>query len=322
MPKNVAIACQGGGSHTAFTAGALARLVPAVYERGHRLVGLSGASGGAISATTAWYSLLTEGPDGVYDDLCAFWDDIAAMGFDRVGNDVLVNWSRVANAGLPVPKFSPYNVPAGRWAQRELRDTLEDHIDFARLPYLVSSDDPRMVVGTVDINAGEFETFENGAITSKALLASAAVPDLFPAVKIQDHWHWDGLFSQNPPIHELMETDTEHKPDELWVIQINPQNRKGEPKSLVDIADRRNELSGNLSLNQELRFIEQVNRWVERGLLPEEQFRYTEISRLQFGRTLSASSKLDRSEGFIEDLFAAGEERAERFLAQRRTSTS
>jgi hypothetical protein len=40
------------------------------------------------------------------------------------------------------------------------------------------------------------------------------------------------------------------------VIQINPRQRDTEPTTLAEIADRRNELSGNLSLYQELAFIE------------------------------------------------------------------
>ena len=58
----VAIACQGGGSHTAFTAGVLDRLLsdPAL-EREVDLVGLSGTSGGAVCALLAWYG--REHPD-------------------------------------------------------------------------------------------------------------------------------------------------------------------------------------------------------------------------------------------------------------------
>jgi predicted acylesterase/phospholipase RssA len=51
----VAIACQGGGSHTAFTAGALKRLLA---DERYEVVALSGTSGGAICAVLAWYALL------------------------------------------------------------------------------------------------------------------------------------------------------------------------------------------------------------------------------------------------------------------------
>ncbi|SHN64170.1 Patatin-like phospholipase [Geodermatophilus obscurus] len=52
----VVIACQGGGSHTAFTAGVLHRLLVA---EDHRIVALSGTSGGAICALLAGYGPLT-----------------------------------------------------------------------------------------------------------------------------------------------------------------------------------------------------------------------------------------------------------------------
>jgi hypothetical protein len=59
----VTIACQGGGSHTASTAGVLARL----FEDGlpdHEIAGLSGTSGGAICAVPAWSALRAGDPAG------------------------------------------------------------------------------------------------------------------------------------------------------------------------------------------------------------------------------------------------------------------
>ena len=46
----VAIACQGGGSHTAFTAGVLRRLFDSDDIARYDVVGLSGTSGGAVCA--------------------------------------------------------------------------------------------------------------------------------------------------------------------------------------------------------------------------------------------------------------------------------
>jgi hypothetical protein len=61
-PKRVAIACQGGGSHTAFTAGVLKRLLGPEELAGVEVVGLSGTSGGAVCALLAWYALLDDDP--------------------------------------------------------------------------------------------------------------------------------------------------------------------------------------------------------------------------------------------------------------------
>jgi NTE family protein len=48
--KRVAIACQGGGSHTAFTAGVLKGLLRSGLLQEHEVVALSGTSGGAVCA--------------------------------------------------------------------------------------------------------------------------------------------------------------------------------------------------------------------------------------------------------------------------------
>ena len=141
-----------------------------------------------------------------------------------------------------------------------------------------------------------------------AVLASAAVPLLFRAVEVGGRHYWDGLFSQNPPVRQLPDAG----PDEIWVIRINPRGRRTEPKTVGDIADRRNELAGNLSLEQELHFIRKVNEWADRLGHP---YRRIEIREMTLDLDLDLASKLDRRPAFIRRLFAAGQEQAGSFLA-------
>ena len=58
MKRKVAIACQGGGSHSAFTAGVLRGVLQEAQKKdaSFEIVGLSGTSGGAICRTAclAW----------------------------------------------------------------------------------------------------------------------------------------------------------------------------------------------------------------------------------------------------------------------------
>jgi NTE family protein len=56
--RKVGIACQGGGAHTAFTAGVLKKLLTEKKNHDYEIVALSGTSGGAICAYLAWYGLL------------------------------------------------------------------------------------------------------------------------------------------------------------------------------------------------------------------------------------------------------------------------
>jgi NTE family protein len=312
-PTRIAIACQGGGSHTAFTAGVLKGLFREWGEE-YELVGISGTSGGAINALAAWYGLVTADEERAIELLDSVWEDLSASGpSDRALNGFVVGMSWLESTGVPMPRISPYDIPGPEIGKTEIRETLERHIDFEEVPDLCGREAPELVVGTVNINAGEFETFTNEAVTPTVILASAAVPSLFEAVEINGHYHWDGLFSQNPPVNDLMTIDADRKPEELWVIQINPQERETEPRSLEEIDDRRNELSGNISLNQELRVIRRVNQWVEEGYLPAEQFSKAEIRRIQMGEEYHSSTKADRSPEFIRELMELGEKRAAEF---------
>ncbi|EMA29844.1 patatin-like phospholipase family protein [Haloarcula japonica] len=308
---SVAIACQGGGSHSAFTAGALQRLLPAVDGESN-LVGLSGTSGGALCAVTAWYGLLSEGPDYAGQLLEDIWCDVAATTPPSfLLNESLVWRKRLQNLMVPTTDVSPYATP-GRPGQRWYLSLLDRHIDFDEFDALADEAPPHVTVGTVNVNSGVFETFTDAAITPKAVLASAAFPLLYKAVELNGHWHWDGLFSQNPPIREFL-TSGRPKPDEIWVIQIEPQTRDDRPTSLAEITDRRQELSGNISLNQELFFVRKVNDWVEKGYLPDG-FKHVEIRRLTLDKKLTAASKRDRDPRFIEDLMETGRTEADEFL--------
>ena len=316
--SRVAIACQGGGSHTAFTAGFLAHVL-GNWDEDDGLVGLSGTSGGALNATVAWYGLATGGRQHAAESLAAVWDDVAADDpLDRLTNATTVWAQRVEASGFPVPRVSPYLLPSSTWAESELRSLLERHVEFGAVRSLCGDPDrPALVVGTVDVTAGEFETFVDEDVTADAVLASAAVPELFRAVEMHGHYYWDGLFSQNPPVTDLMHSDGAREPEELWVVQINPRRRGELPTTVEEIADRRNELAGNISLNQELRFIERVNEWIDEGHLPESEFTRAAVHRIEMDRELHPSTKTDRSPEFIEELFALGERRAAAFLADR-----
>src|SRR4051794_41221774 len=93
----VAIACQGGGSHTAFTGGALQRLVA---DENHRVVALSGTSGGAVCALLAWYGLLTGGAAQGRPLLGRVWGETPAAPLRGTAGDALAGGlARVGGGG-------------------------------------------------------------------------------------------------------------------------------------------------------------------------------------------------------------------------------
>ncbi|MBA2715081.1 MAG: patatin-like phospholipase family protein, partial [Rubrobacteraceae bacterium] len=109
--KRVAIACQGGGSHTAFTAGVIKGLLRSGRLRSNELVGLSGTSGGAVCALLAWYHLLGDDAAGAAEALEAFWrDNSATAPHEQVVNNWLL-WASNLQNFVTTPAVSPYYNP-------------------------------------------------------------------------------------------------------------------------------------------------------------------------------------------------------------------
>jgi NTE family protein len=319
--KRVAIACQGGGSHTAFTAGVLKRLLRVEELKHYEVVGLSGTSGGAVCALLAWDNLLRGDARGAAEALDAFWRDNSATAPHEQIINSWVLWASSLQNFITMPVVSPYyDNYFSVSALEDFKRMLERRVDFAKVGLQPEDSYPALLVGAVDVLSGEFKTFNSrrDRITPETILASAAIPTLFRSVQAGDgRTYWDGLFSQNPPVREL----TEEGPDEIWVVQINPKELESQPKTVIEIVDRRNELSGNLSLYQELRSIEKIDQLLEEGLLSSEGkykqivVRVIELSRSRFSRSLGTASKLNRDPRFIEDLMSHGEARADEFLA-------
>ena len=301
--RRVAIACQGGGSHTAFTAGVLKILLGAEELSDYKVVGLSGTSGGAICALLAWHNLLRGDAAGAVRDLDAFWHDNSATAtMEQVVNNWTV-WAANLQDYVATPAISPYDNYFANLGLEEFRKMLKRRVDFQGVHVQPEGTYPALLVGAVDVLTGEFRAFNSrrDRISAGTILASAAIPTLFRSVRLPDGGtYWDGLFSQNPPVREL----TDEGPDEIWVIQINPRERKTVPKTVSEIADRRNELAGNLSLHQELGFIEKIDQMLEDGHLDRNGkykqivVRVIELSRPRFSLSLA----LPRSSTATPDL--------------------
>ncbi len=401
MTVRVAIACQGGGSHTAFSAGVLKTILGATpAKKPFDIVALSGTSGGAICALLAWYGLIQDGRpendpagngqtiDGKAEAaalLSEFWTrewpegnaarssrqalhDFAesvrtrdprlatARLFDSLRNDLvqLVGpWMSNPAFGVNV-ELNPYFVSnlvelaavrTGRpldtlqslWdAQRAIKELLTAYVDFEDVAATAAAAAtkgflPALHIGAVDVLGGDFKVFSSTAdpvmwstdgITAETVVASTALPTLMRAVTVGGAVYWDGLFSQNPPVHDLPDVHSpEHpdkNPDEIWIIRINPRRRTEEPRDIADIHDRRNELAGNISLAHEIRSIRKINDLLRKGVIDNNRddhgYKHVEIREIgispALARKLEPLSKLDRKTEFIDKLIADGERQA------------
>ena len=152
------------------------------------------------------------------------------------------------------------------------------------------------------------------------------MPSIFPAVKIGNDAYWDGLFSDNPPTDELLDPEVvgkENKPDEIWVIQINPKTCKSVPDTPEEIADRRNEMIGNESLFQDLQKIEMINKFLEQGAFATEfvvkhDYRPVKVRSVEMSpelqESLNYSTKINRNADHINRLIEDGERQGNKFL--------
>ena len=331
----LAIACQGGGSQTAFTAGVLSAWFDQNIQDKYDIVGLSGTSGGGICALLAWYGLIRSksgSGEPPSKRLLDFW-------FDNTPHDL---WESLLNSSFVTGRrlmqetgIAPAPGRPQNWAAEvarslvahstreefyDLRKLLKNHVDFDDLQGLTDFS-PRLFLGAIDVLSGGFRSFDSARedITADMVLASAAVPSLFDAVEVEGKFYWDGLFAENPPLGRMLQT----VPDEIWVIQINPKTRDDVPDETAEIADRRNELSANVMLAIELRVVEMLNDLLEsdafqtdflaKGLVTKTKIRIVDMSD-KMARSLDHVSKLDRSAQHIRALVEDGRTEGALFL--------
>jgi NTE family protein len=252
-PVLVDFALQGGGAHGAFTWGALDRLLE---EPWLRIDGISGTSAGAMNAAVLVDGRAKGGADGARAALENFWRRVSNAAvlspLRRTPLDILLGrWtldhSPVFLAmDLMARVFSPYDLGPG--GTNPLRDILAESVDFARLAQAPI----KLFITATNVRTGRGRVFRNGEITPDVLLASACLPTLFQAIEIDGEGYWDGGYSGNPTITPLVR---ECNSKDTVLVQINPVERPGLPRSARDILNRLNEVSFNAVLLKELRMM-------------------------------------------------------------------
>lgn len=145
-------------------------------------------------------------------------------------------------------------------------------------------------------------------------MASACLPNVYQAVVIEGVPYWDGGYMGNPalfPFHSGSDTA------DIAVIQINPVERKGIPRTPLEIQNRINEIAFNTSLLKELRAIDFVDRLIDEGKLDETRYRSERIHIIENQVALiplGASSKMNAEWAFLTHLRDLGRETATQWL--------
>jgi NTE family protein len=305
---------QGGGSHGAFTWGVLDRLLE---EPWLAYDGISGTSAGAMNAAVMADGFAAGGAEGARGALERFWravsDAALASPLRRGPLEILtgrwtLDYSPVFVAlDLAARLVSPYDVhPLGG---NPLERILADNVDFDRL----KSAPIKLFVTATNVRTGRGRVFRNADLSPEVLLASACLPTMFQAVEIDGEAYWDGGYSGNPSlaplIRECVSRDT-------IIVQINPIERPGTPRTAREIHNRLNEIAFNATLIKDLRTAAMLRRVVDPGSGEGEMLARMRIHRIAGDVMLSLgySSKLLADWDFFVMLRDAGRDAADAFL--------
>jgi NTE family protein len=306
--KRVTLALQGGGSHGAFTWGALDRLLE---DERIEIEGVSGASAGAINAAVLAHGMTVGGRDGARQALETFWRSIesqAPLGLvpgHYTADFTARNPNPAVDALLFLARFfSPYQL--NPFNINPLRDILTAQVDFERIQRDCRL---KLFIAATRVATGNLRLFSTAELTLEALLASACIPSLSHAVEIDGETYWDGGLTANPPLRPLL---YECEARDMLLVMLQPLRRTEVPATADGIMQRLAEISFSSAL---------AKREAERAFFPLgrldrrlRRFNLHLIGSEDFMSRLSVLSKLDTEPAFIETLRNEGRRRAEEWL--------
>ena len=320
MQKIVTLALQGGGSHGAFTWGALDRLLedPRIdFE------GISGASAGAMNATVLAHGYNLGGREGAREALAAFWGRIVTREpFSFLPPEMMPGGTSLLNQSTPAAMhallamsrfFSPTQL--NPLDINPLRDILVEQVDFERLR---SGGDIKLFIAATRVSTGTLKIFRNRDLTVDALLASACLPSMHRPVEIDGEAYWDGGLTANPPIFPLLHLCSAR---DLLVVLLHPCSRPGTPTSIQEIGQRLSEISFSSAFFTELGGLALAKREAENAMFAfgtlERRLRKLNMHLVEANDLMSqldVMSKLNTKTSFIHGLYDEGRQAAGRWL--------
>jgi len=223
-----AVFLSGGGARGAYEVGVL----KALLKDGPPIHILGGVSIGAINAVLAC--------TGQLDQLTEVWESMSIFRVYR-------------------PRLDVWNVP--NWTSltenRPLLKRLRDGVHWARLPHSPI----QVFISATNINLRQNEVFTNSEITYRHVMASAAIPILFPPVRIGKHWYIDGAYSHMRPLKPLLKAGA----DRIFAVFLSPRRpRLSPPTGLFEMADRVLEVILYSSIAADRAQIENTNLEIDR----------------------------------------------------------
>jgi len=251
----IALLLQGGGALGAYQAGVYEALATDEVMPNW----IAGISIGAINAAI----IAGNPPQERVGRLRGFWEQITnnhVLGWDGAlagalsKGDAARGFFNQVSAGLvltngvpgffaprmPVPWLNPPGSleATSYYDTRELRATLEAHVDFDR----INAREIRLSLGAVNVRTGNFVYFDTDThrIRPEHVMASGALPPGFPAIEIEGEFYWDGGLVSNTPLQWVVENSPQ---TDTLVFQVDLWNARGDfPRSMPEVMTRQKEI--------------------------------------------------------------------------------
>jgi len=314
MPKIVNLALQGGGSHGAFTWGALDRLLE---EEALHFEGITGTSAGAVNAVVLADGLAAGGREGARDALRVYWQKVSALSargifrpsfIDKGNPDFGLEYSPGFWFLEPMTYFaSPYQM--NPLNLNPFKDLLAEAINFERVR---QQTEVKLFLSATNVQTAKVKIFAGREFRVEHVLASTCLPLLMQAVEVDGEYYWDGSYAGNPAIYPLVyECETR----DILMVHITPAERPGVPTTSPAIMNRMQEISFNTSLIREMRTIASYNKLIEQGRMEGgKRMLMHVIEAEEFIRAFSWSSRLNADWDFLLHLHSMGRAQADQWL--------
>jgi NTE family protein len=319
--KRISLALQGGGSHGAFTWGAL----EALLEDGRfEFAGISGTSAGGMNAAAVVHGLIADGNAGAIRALEEFWrrtHDLARrvspmladpMGKMRGDHNLTTSPGMMVGAFMEqlIGSVSPYI--ANPFNYNPFRSLVEAFFDFDAIR---NSDGCKLFLAATHVLSGKIRIFHNREITADALMATSCVPTMFQAVAVDGEYYWDGGYVANPAIFPLIE---ECDAPDIVLVPLTNSRAAGLPRQAAEIKERFREITLNACLIREIRAIRLITALIDDGKISDPSIHRVNlhvIKDTQAFSGLGAGSALNTDWDFLNALRHAGKLAAQRWIA-------
>ncbi len=264
IPGQVVLAMQGGGALGAYQAGAY----QAMHEAGIEPDWVIGTSIGAINGSI----IAGNRPANRLIRLRQFWDGLAYQGlaetpwiYPGFGSTL----AKLATLTQGIPRFFAPNpgawlglhAPLGSeqaafYSTAPLRGTLSSLVDFDYL----NQKHTRLTVGTVNVRKGQMRYFTNRDILLGLdhVMASAAFPPAFPAVRIGGEAYWDGGIHSNTPLEAVLD-DQPRRSSVIFAVQLW-HSEGPEPETIWQVLSRHKDIQYASRAESQLARQRQIHR--------------------------------------------------------------